>query len=195
MVIEHTGGEPALLWIAGNQFHVNGSRRIGDINGAQNFPAPEVPDAHAATKLQVSGNRIKRGGRTYEVAGDHQVDLWPRGNAVRVETIRGWIFRMFLQKIQIFVEFRYASRCMPLRASHHGDEKTAFRQSVELVSNCRKRRISGGNKLRLIRIGNIEEENLLLSFQHAEQAATGYHLAVCRKPDVMKFVPRASRLR
>src|SRR5215510_15770046 len=105
------------------------------------------------------------------------------------------MFRMFLHQSQVFVEFRYSSRCMSLRASHHRDQKTAIRQSMELVSDCGKRWISGGNELGLIRIGNIKEEDFLLSFQHAEQAATGYHLAVCRKANVVKFVSGAPRLR
>ena len=87
----------------------------------------------------------------------------------------------------MLVEFGEAARSMALRATHHGDEETAFGQGVKIIGDGGERRVRRGKELRLARVGNIEED-FVLPFQHAQQSAASNGLAVGGQADVMEFV-------
>ena len=79
---------------------------------------------------------------------------------------------------------------MPGRASHHGDQEAAFGERIELVGDGGVGRIGRGDELGRVRIGDVEEEDLALPLQHAEQAAGGQDASVRGESDVMGLVAR-----
>ncbi len=91
-------------------------------------------------------------------------------------------------QLKIPVELNHSARRMSVRSAHHRDQETALWQRVELVCDGRQRRVGGSEKLRPSGISNVEEEDLLLSLENAQQSACGQHATVSRESDVMRLV-------
>ena len=84
---------------------------------------------------------------------------------------------------------------MTCSSTHHRDEKAPARQSLKVVRDGRKRWIAGGNESRQARIRYIEEKNLVLSLQDAQQTATSDDFAVVGEADVVRFIASCVRWR
>src|SRR6202040_691084 len=96
LVVEHRGRVPALLRIARDESDVDGSARPWDADRAHDFPALEVPDTNAASKVDATGHCVKRRRRAYKITCHHQIQFVPHGNTVGVEAIQRRNLREFL---------------------------------------------------------------------------------------------------
>src|SRR5215469_2190847 len=110
---------------------------------------------------------------------------------MRIETVGWWHCRVLCHQVQIPIEFRHAAWCVAHCATHHGDQEPAARQRVKLVRYSRQGRIRRREKPRRPRVGHIEEENLLLPLQKAEQAARCEHVSIRRKSNMMWLIARS----
>src|SRR6202023_1940888 len=73
VVVEHSRREATLDGVTGNQLDVDGAAGVWDNDGAQDFPAFEVPDPHAAAQVGIARSGVEGRGRADEVTGHHQV--------------------------------------------------------------------------------------------------------------------------
>src|SRR5215813_7357437 len=112
---------------------------------------------------------------------------------MRIESVRRRILGMLLDQMQVPVEFRDTARSVAFRSTHQRDQKASLRHSLELVRYRRQGRVRSGHELRHVRVGNIKEEDLLLSFVDAEQSSTGNDSAIARNTDVMRLVAHGVR--
>src|SRR5262249_959755 len=148
----------------------------------------KVPYADAASQVKRHlWHVVERRGGADEVARHHQVQFRPHREAVRVETF-GRTRGMLGNYAQIAVALYDTAGRLPIRTSHHGDEKAAIGERMELVGDGREWRIGGREKSGSLGIGYIKEENLLLALQYAEQPAGSQHLAIRGQPYVVRLV-------
>src|ERR1700730_2485482 len=107
---------------------------------------------------------------------------------MRIESVGGRLIRVLLHEMQAAIELGHSSRCMPFGSTHHGHEKAPARKRLKVVRDRRERWIAGGNESRRTRIRYVEEEDLLLALQDAQQTAASDDFAVVGEADVMRFV-------
>ncbi len=112
---------------------------------------------------------------------------------MRVEPIVRRPIGMLRDNAALPIEFDDASGMVALRSTHHRHEKAAAWDRVELVGDGRQRRIGRREELRRRRVGHVEEENLTLPFQHAEQPAQRQRSSVAGQSDVMRLVAAGAR--
>src|SRR4029453_16075001 len=95
---------------------------------------------------------------------------------------------MFGDEVQVLVELHQASAGSARRRSHVGDEKSSAGQRQKVVGDARVGRpgrfqgpgVSGG--------GDVEEEGVVLAFQHAEKPTAGEDRLVGGRVAVMWLV-------
>ena len=136
---------------------------------------------------------VERRRRTDEVARHHQVQLGPDRNAVRIESVVRQPLRMLGDDLAVTIEFDDAAGMMPFCPAHHRHEKSAVGQRVELIGDRRLRRIRRRQEAGTRRPRHVEEEDLVLSLEDAEEAAGRQRPAVARQADVMRLVAARAR--
>src|SRR5215471_11004344 len=112
---------------------------------------------------------------------------------MRIEAVSRWILGILFNQLQVLVEGGDPPRSHTRGAAHHGDQKSALRKDMKLVGNRGERRIGRRKKFGRFGIRDIKEENLLLSFQDAQQATTSDDSPIAGKTNVMGLV--AGRVR
>src|SRR5207249_3090284 len=117
-----------------------------------------------------------------------EVDLWPHGDAMRVEAIGRRGLRPLLDQVEVAVEFRYPTRRAACVRAHLGDKEAAFRKWVEVVGDGGKRRGRRLDECGVVRFRDIEEEDSVLPFEQAQEAAAGQRVAIGGEVDMVRLV-------
>src|SRR6266849_2644114 len=103
-----------------------------------------------------------------------------------VEAVLGRKVRPLLLQTQVLVKFGKPARCSAAGRSHLCNQKSAFGQGKEVIGDAGLRSPRRKQKLRVIRLRDVEEENPVLPFQQAEQTTTSEDVLVGRKMAVMR---------
>ena len=184
------------LRIAWNQLHVHRAGRARDLNRANDGPRVEVPHADRATQHGIAGDDIQRAGRQDEIGRHHQVESRARAEMpCGLKPSSGGLSGHSLTR------FRPASNSAsrpgappvaePICVTRKPPPSSGRKSSVML--DCGRAR--GEQELRSARAGDVEEEDAVLSAQHAEQAAAGKNVLVGRQMTVVGLVANAPRKR
>src|ERR1700694_3848643 len=112
---------------------------------------------------------------------------------MRIKSVGGRLIGVLVHETQAAIELGYSSRCVTCRSTHHRHEKTPARTRLKVVGDRGERWIAGGNESRRTRILYVEEKDLLLCFQDAQQTTASDDLTVVGEADMMLFI--AGRVR
>src|SRR5215472_3305147 len=164
VVIEHAGRVGARHVVVRDELDVDGADLTGQFDGADDLLVLKIPYSDAAAEVNISVHRVQRGGRTYVIASDHEIEFWPDGNAVRIKAVLWRIGRVFADEVKLTVKLRHAAGGMTLRSTHHGDQEAAFGQGMEFIADRGEWRVSSHDELGSSRVRDIPEENLFLPF-------------------------------
>ena len=150
----------------------------------------EIPDPDAAADVRrVAAVDVERAQRTDEVAGDHEVVRFVDRDAVRIESVgREDVTGHACTNASSGVVLDHPPGLRAIRATHERHEKAAVAERGELVGDGCLRRIVRADERGMAWIGDVEEEDLILTAQHAEQAAERQRPPIAGEPDVVRLV-------
>ena len=170
--------------IARNQLGVHRSRLVRQEDRAHDPALAKIPEAQRASQLRVAGHDVQRAGRIDEVARNEQVPGEIGVDAVRIEfAVRGRHRRILGDEAQMLVELHDATAGPTARRSHVRHEKAAFGQRQKIVGDARVGRVRRQQELRMPCIRDVEEEDVVLTFEHAQQTAAREDVSVERRYD------------
>jgi hypothetical protein len=101
--------------------------------------------------------------------------------------------RPFLNASQARVIFYHSPGMSPVRTCHEGGEEAAVFERSELVGDGGIRRVVGVKEGRVARVGNVEEEDLIVPIEDAEETPEGQCLPVAGEAHVVGFVTYGAR--
>ena len=132
---------------------------------------------------------VERAQRADEVAGDHEVVRFVDREAVRIESVRreestGHAFTKCSPASYSTTRPGWAPFAPPMNVTR----KPPLLERGELVGDGCLRRIVRADERRMARIGDVEEEDLILTTQHAEQATERQRPPVAGETDVVRLV-------
>ena len=191
--VGHASRERAQRLITRNQLDLHRPgrvRRIADDDGFGDGATREIPHPDAAADVRgpaIALVIMERLQRADEIAGDHEVVCLVDRETMRIEAVRRRCKRPCLHEPRLGVVLDDAPGLRAAGATHERHEKAAVAERAELVGDG-GRRIVRADERRIARIGDIEEEHLVLPTQHTQQAAERHRPPVAGETDVVRFV-------
>ena len=112
---------------------------------------------------------------------------------MRVEAVRGRVVRPLVHQIQARVELEDPARRAAGLRSHSRHQEAAAGEGIEIVDDAGAGGARRLDQLRIIGLGHVEEEDVVLAPQDAQQSAGRQDVAIRREVAVMGLVADVSR--
>src|SRR5207247_11377833 len=123
-----------------------------------------------------------------KVTGDHEVVRFVNRDPMRVKSVRGRIDGPGLHDVEAGVVLHHTPWSGAIRATHKRHEKAPVAERGELIGDGRFRRIVRADERWMAWIGDVEEEDLILTPQNAEQATESQRPPIAGETNMVRLV-------